>query len=381
MNTKKILRKRTIAIFILVCGIIILLVTAGRFIHHRLVYASTDAVFIRTDSLVNLGFDGVEGRIVMMDKNEGEDVAAGEPLAEIDDSQYRLEVARIEAEIRKSRSELARLELSRTRLEKETSLNEAIARDQLTQIQAETDATEAKAASLEAVIKQLERDRKRYEELVKTKAAATYQLEDVNTELTSRREERSALQKQGEALTAASAAAGKKIELAASSHLLVKETEKAISAQAQNIKALTASLEQARDLLAKCRLASPISGRVAKRFTSPGDVIKKGQAVLAVVDPSDVYAVALLEENKLNGVKAGSPVELMLDAYPDQPFQGTVQEVMPASAATFSLVPRDISAGEFTKVAQRIPVRITITDGDLSLLRVGLGGEVEIKRQ
>ena len=72
---------------------------------------------------------------------------------------------------------------------------------------------------------------------------------------------------------------------------------------------------------------------------------------------------------------------LTLDAYPDKEFTGVVREVMPASAATFALVPRDISAGEFTKVAQRIPVRIEITGGDRSLLRVGLGGEVEIKRQ
>ncbi|MEJ2689793.1 MAG: HlyD family secretion protein, partial [Deltaproteobacteria bacterium] len=88
-----------------------------------------------------------------------------------------------------------------------------------------------------------------------------------------------------------------------------------------------------------------------------------------------------LEENKLSGVKAGSSVVLRVDAYPDKKFNGEVTEVMPASAATFALVPRDISAGEFTKVAQRIPVRIAITSGDLSLLRVGLGGEVEIKRQ
>ncbi|MEJ2033957.1 MAG: hypothetical protein P8Y63_13185, partial [Deltaproteobacteria bacterium] len=55
-------------------------------------------------------------------------------------------------------------------------------------------------------------------------------------------------------------------------------------------------------------------------------------------------------------------------------------DVLPTSAATFAMAPRDISAGEFTKVAQRIPVRIAITKGDISLLRIGMGGEVEIKR-
>jgi membrane fusion protein (multidrug efflux system) len=137
----------------------------------------------------------------------------------------------------------------------------------------------------------------------------------------------------------------------------------------------------ARDKLTKCILKSPLTGRVARRFVSPGDVVADGRAVYALVDPQDVFAVALLEENKLKGVIAGAQVELTLDAYPDTRFRGVIEEIMPASAATFALVPRDISAGEFTKVAQRIPIRISITDGDLSLLRVGLGGEVEIRRR
>ena len=62
-------------------------------------------------------------------------------------------------------------------------------------------------------------------------------------------------------------------------------------------------------------------------------------------------------------------------------FEGVVEEISPASAATFALVPRDISAGEFTKVVQRIPVKIRIKKGNLSLLRVGMGGRVEIKRE
>ena len=378
---KKFPRKRTIAIIILIGGIIALLLAAGRFIHHRMLYATTDAVFIRTDSLVNLAFNDVEGRITAMNKKEGEEVTAGETLAVIDDRQFSLEVARLEAELEKSRSELARLELSRTRLTRETELNEAIAKDQVAQIEAETAAVVARAASVEAVIEQLERDKKRYTELVKSKTAAAYKLEDVNTDLTSRREERTALEKQAQALEASADAARKKIELAVNSRLQVKETEQAIATQTQNIKALTASLGQARDKLEKCILKSPIKGRVARRFTSPGDVVKMGRAVFALVDPDDVFAVALLEENKLKGVKAGAPAELTLDAYPDSPFKGVVREVMPASAATFALVPRDISAGEFTKVAQRIPVRIALTEGDRSLLRIGLGGEVEIKRQ
>jgi len=356
-------------------------VIAVRFIRHRIAYATTDAVFIRTDSLVNLGFDKVGGRITNINKNEGEDVEKGEVLAAIDNSQYRLETARLEAELAEARSELSKRELSRERLAKETRLNEEIAGDEVTRIKAEMAALEAKAASVAAMISQLERDRKRYEDLVALNAVDARKVEDVVTQLTSHREEQTALNKQAQALAAAAAGARKKVELAAGNRIMVKETEQAIASQTQKVAALKASLEMAQDKLSKCILESPLNGRVARRFVSSGNVVADGQAVYALVDPKDTFAVALLEENKLRGVMAGASVELTLDAYPDKHFHGVVQEVMPASAATFALVPRDISAGEFTKVSQRIPVRITITDGDLSLLRIGLGGEVEIMRQ
>ena len=114
---------------------------------------------------------------------------------------------------------------------------------------------------------------------------------------------------------------------------------------------------------------------------SQGGNIAPGRPVLALVNPKDLYIVALLEENKLEGVEPGSKVLIHIDAYTDQQWQGEVEQVLPASEATFALAPRDISAGEFTKVAQRISVRIRITSGPLEKLRVGLGGDVEIRRQ
>lgn len=378
---KKSPRKRTIATIILISGIVVLVLNGVRFIRHRMAYATTDAVFIRTDSLVNLSFDKVGGRIVSLNRNEGEDVNEGETLATIDDRQYRLKVTELEAELEEARNELNKRKLSRDRLATETQLNEDIASDEVTRIKAEMAALEATAASVEAVISQLKRDRQRYVELAKINAVETRKVEDVSTDLSAHSEELAALRKQAQAVAAEEAAAQKKVELAISNRLLVKETEQSILAQDQKVAALTASLDQARDELTKCSLKCPLTGRVARRFVSLGDVVAKGQAVFALVDPGDVFAVALLEENKLKGVVTGAKVDLTLDAYPKKHFRGEVQEVMPASAATFSLVPRDISAGEFTKVAQRIPVRIAITEGDLTLLRVGLGGEVEIKRQ
>ncbi len=89
---------------------------------------------------------------------------------------------------------------------------------------------------------------------------------------------------------------------------------------------------------------------------------------------------ALLEEDKLKGVKVGNKVIFRPDAFKNAEFVGKVIEISPASAATFALVPRDVSAGEFTKVVQRIPVKIELIEGPIELLRVGIGGSVKIER-
>jgi len=128
-------------------------------------------------------------------------------------------------------------------------------------------------------------------------------------------------------------------------------------------------------------LRSPLDGRVAKRFVTSGDMALAGKVMYSLVDPRDIYVLVLLEEGKLKGVETGAPVNIHIDAYPKQTFKGVVDAILPASAATFALIPRDISAGEFTKVAQRIPIRVKIAQGDTDLLRIGLGGEVEIERQ
>ena len=100
-----------------------------------------------------------------------------------------------------------------------------------------------------------------------------------------------------------------------------------------------------------------------------------------MVDINSLYVEVLLEETKLKGVAPGCKAYFNVDSYSDKEFEGVVQKIYPASAATYALVPRDISAGEFTKVAQRILIRVNITNGDKSVLLAGMGGEIKIKRK
>jgi len=121
-------------------------------------------------------------------------------------------------------------------------------------------------------------------------------------------------------------------------------------------------------------------GVIGKKFINAGTVVNSETPIVSIVDTRHIYAEVLMEETKIKGVDKGDKVYITADADSGQKYEGVVKEIYPASAATYALVPRDITAGEFTEVAQRVPIKVSITDEDIGLLRIGMGVDVEIKR-
>ena len=374
-------KRKTVAVVLLATGVVVLVVLLAWFVHFRIRYAVSDAVFVRTDSLAILGFDRVSGRILQMEKREGDPVQADEIIARIDDKPYRLEARRLESEIRATYKKQEEQKLLLERLRKEIELNVKIAAARVVQLGKQKEAMNAKAASIQALIEQLERDRQRFATLYKEKVVAKQKAEDISTQLAVQEAEKKAVVENATAIEASMNSAGLDVRLAEVKRTQIDEVQQSIQSLTESIEGLTAALENVQRNIAACALRSAINGRVAKQYVSAGDIISPTSAVYAVLDPKSLYFLALLEENKLKGVTPGDTVSIKVDAYPNQKYKGVVSQVLPASAATFALAPRDISAGEFTKVAQRIPVRIDITAGDISVLQVGLSGEVEIRRE
>ncbi len=370
-----------LALFFLFAALIGVLVWAFVFIRHRMNYAVTNAVFVETNNIINLGFNRVSGRLLYLSKEEGDPVKKGEILAEIDPKDYQLRVERLSRELKALEKERSQKVIALNRLTKEVSLKEAMARAGLMSLKERLSAIRSRIEGLSAVVKQLTRDRDRFVSLYQSRVVSKRRLEDIQTRLAQQEAERKALLARERALLAEIRAAEDKIRLTQAEKARVEEGRKALAALDERLASLRAQLLEAQRLVAYCRLKSPISGRVAKKYASAGDVLRPGAPVYALVNPRDVYILVLLEENKLQGIKIGAPARITIDAFPREVFQGVVSEILPTSAAKFALVPRDISAGEFTKVAQRIPIKIKITKGPVELLRIGLGGEVEIKRQ
>lgn len=374
-------KRKTVAAVLLMSGVVVLVVLLVWFVHFRIRYAVSDAVFVKTDSLATLGFDRVSGRILKMEKKEGDPVQQDEVIARIDDEPYRIEARRLESEIQATRKKQEEQKLLLERLRQEIELNIKIAAARVVQLEKQKEAMDAKAASIQARIDQLERDRQRFETLYKEKVVAKQKSEDISTQLSVQNAEKKEVIESAKAIEASINSSRLDVRLAETKRSQINEVEQSIQSLSESIKGLSAALENVQRDIAACALKSVITGRIAKQYVSVGDVVSPTSAVYAVLDPKNLYIVALLEENKLKGVVPENTVNIKVDAYPNKKYKGIVRQVLPASAATFALAPRDISAGEFTKVAQRIPVRIDITEGDISVLQVGLSGEVEIRRK
>jgi membrane fusion protein (multidrug efflux system) len=126
---------------------------------------------------------------------------------------------------------------------------------------------------------------------------------------------------------------------------------------------------------------APFNGIVARVLLREGDYAAPGRPAIAIYSPDTRYIEARFEETKVRHIQPGKEVTFTVDNQPDRTLKGKVVLVTPASAAEFALIPRDISAGEFTKVVQRIPVRIAIDDlRNRPDLVPGLSCEVSIAR-
>lgn len=370
-----------LALIFLLATLVLVVVYGGLMIKHRIDYAVTDAVFVDTDQIINTGFKKIGGRIEKMLKVEGDPVKKGELLALIDPRDYELAVKELEARIKALQHQRRQQEISLQKITRQVELKIGLARDQLAGTRQNRAALKDRIAALEATIEQLERDVERYRNLYSQGVLPRQKFETIETRLKARKKELAASRRKLGALDTELDAARKSIRLAQSERMSIAALRQALAATRANLDALNRKLDTVRLNLDYCRLRSPINGRIAKKYHSLGDVVGSGMPVYALVDPADIHILVLLEEKKLEGVKPGCPATITIDAFPDEKYEGEVEAILPTSAAKFALVPRDISAGEFTKVAQRIPVKVRITRGAIKNLLPGMGGEIEIKRR
>ncbi|MFA3783993.1 HlyD family secretion protein [Melioribacteraceae bacterium 4301-Me] len=155
------------------------------------------------------------------------------------------------------------------------------------------------------------------------------------------------------------------------------------------ISAAKSKLDVVETQLSNTVITSPMDGVVAKRWVLVGDVVQPGQPIFTIYDLKNIWVTANLEETKLAHVKLGGTVEIDVDSYPDMKFYGKVFEIGNYTASQFSLIPPNNASGNFTKVTQRVPIKISIQPDSFSLkndppkfkLLPGMSVEIKIRKQ
>jgi membrane fusion protein (multidrug efflux system) len=179
-------------------------------------------------------------------------------------------------------------------------------------------------------------------------------------------------------LDAAEAAYQAASEQARSSVFSVAGANAQIRAADARLEVASAALDAANLQLSYTVVVAATAGHVAKKNLEPGQWVSAGQAVLSIVDDAPVWVVANLKETQLDKVRLGQSVEVDVDAFPGEVVRGEVESIQYATGSRFSLLPPDNASGNFTKVVQRVPVKIRLDNTARLPLRPGMSVSIAI---
>jgi membrane fusion protein (multidrug efflux system) len=310
--------------------------SVGRFLQ------STDNAYIEADS--TLVAPKVSGYIAEVLVEDNQQVEAGQILARIDDRDYRTALDEAEANVAGARADIGNIDA------------------QLVEQKSVIAQAEAAIAADEASVEFARNDHERYRKMT---AGRITSVQDEQRAETLLRQQIAQLKSDQAALAAAR------------QRIAVLETAR-IKAEHQ-VRKLDAIARQARLDLDYAVIIAPISGTIGSRKIRIGQYVEAGTQLMAVVPLDAVYVVANFKETQLTHVRGGEPVEIRVDTFPDLALKGRVDSLSPASGLEFALLPPDNATGNFTKIVQRIPVKI-VFEGALptGLLRPGMSVEPTI---
>jgi membrane fusion protein (multidrug efflux system) len=335
----------------------------------------------------------VSGQVVRVLVRDNQRVQAGDVLVELDDSTYAARVASAAADVAAATASANAADAQLALTRKQSDANIAIARGGVSQAAAVVGSTRAQIdqahADVDAATARVQ--------LAQTELARTTKLVDEGAvpraELDSRRDQLDEAQAALAQAKARVASADANVSNStgttevARGRLLVAQTadEQVAVAAAQvalaraKVDQTTAALRQAELDLGFTKVRAEIAGTVAKRTVEPGQMVAPDRALLAVVDTKDTWIVANFKETQLDNIHAGERVTISIDGVGGPSLVGVVDSLQPGTGSRFSLLPPDNASGNFTKVTQRVPVKIVVPhDAGAPELRPGTSADVTV---
>jgi membrane fusion protein (multidrug efflux system) len=310
--------------------------TTGRYLE------STDDAYVQADStIISPRISGYIAEVLVADNQP---VRSGQLLARIDDRDFRTALNKARADVTASEAEVRNLDA------------------QIALQQPVIEQGTADIAAAEANLKFAQEEQERSDGLMKTGSGTIQRAQQTDAAL---HEKIAQLQHGKSGLLAAQ----RKVDV------LTTERAKAV-AQLDHARAVEA---QAALNLSYTGITAPVDGTVGARMLRVGQFVQAGTQLMAVVPLDAVYVVANFKETQLTHVRNGQPVEIRIDSFHSTKLRGHVDSLSPASGLEFALLPPDNATGNFTKIVQRVPVKIVLDDHSLTgLLRPGMSAEPTI---
>jgi membrane fusion protein (multidrug efflux system) len=323
----------------------------------------TDDAYVRGD-LTPLSTK-VAGIVQNVRVSDFQQVHKGDSLVELEDSDYLAQLAQATAAVEAAKAAIE--DNRRQRQLEDARIDRALAG--VDQARAQIVAAQDGKAAAQADVVRTQKERKRQEALLATNSTTPQKVEQVVAD-----EQRFAAQfATREADLEQANAALHSNELATEAE---RRTKTVLESQEVQLIAELHAKEAARTVaqvnLGYTKIAAPADGTVGERQVRPGQLVSPGTQVIAFVSTVK-WVQANYRETQLTNVKVGDPAEIRIDEYPGKVFHGKVIDIAPASGSQFALLPPDNATGNYTKVVQRIPVKIAFDDSNIATaLRPGL---------
>ena len=301
-----------------------------RWLAHGRFIEATDNAYLKADTVIVS--PKVAGRIAHVAVADNAIVRAGDVLVVIEDSDYAAQLRQAEAEVAARQAALDGIILK------------------ISQAGAQVAGAAATVKSTEASLTLQKLERERAAELAKESFATRRTLDQANAAL---KDWSGRLEGAAAGLDAAKASA------------LIAEAQQQEAAASLAI--AQARLDLARQNLENTKVRAPKDGIAGNLAARDGQYVNPGQRLVSVVPLTEVYVVANFKETQIGRIRPGAKVALEVDAYPGVEIEGVVDSLAPASGAEFSLLPPENATGNFTKVVQRLPVRVLVTHAPASV--------------
>jgi len=330
----------------------------------------TDDAYLRAD-MTPLS-TRISGTVRKVNVNDYQGVKAGQTLIELDDDDYRATLKQAEAALAASEAALADNQAAK-RIQ-DAQIDSAKAG--IVQAEAAINAAKAGIASVSPELDRALTELHRQQALFDSKAATHQQLETATAQ-------------QGQLSGVVDT---RKADLARAEGALVASQSQLETAKRQrealntkddvykaDIEAKKAAIVVAQVNLAYTRIAAPTDGTVGERRALAGQLVAPGTQVISLVQ-SEAWVQANFKETQLTNMRVGDAADIRVDTFPDRVFHGKVEQLSPASGSQFALLPPDNATGNFTKVVQRVPVKIVFFSGQpyLDRLRPGFSAVVTV---